>query len=167
MQICLARPGVAGAVLRLTCGGRELCDGSAAACVTGVVLCLVHHVDPRDKGTALSEPETVYYSDLDTLPPDWVRQWIHDHLSVPGRWPGSPAHWRPARPAQQILSAQSLFREVGVEALVAAQMDSVDPSAVLGWTFGILLIAVAAWHTFSGALRPAAVPRAPAAQLCL
>jgi len=39
---------------------------------------------------------------------------------------------------------------------VVAQMDSVDPSAVLGWTFGILLIAVAAWHTFSGVRRPAA-----------
>ncbi len=37
---------------------------------------------------------------------------------------------------------------------MVAQMDSVDPSAVLGWTFGILLIAVAAWHTFSGVRRP-------------
>jgi len=44
--------------------------------------------------------------------------------------------------------------QLGGEALVVAQMDSVDPSAVLGWTFGILLIAVAAWHTFSGVRRP-------------
>ncbi|KAK9834198.1 hypothetical protein WJX81_007639 [Elliptochloris bilobata] len=29
-------------------------------------------------------------------------------------------------------------------------MDSVDPSVVLGWTFGILLTAVVAWHMFSG-----------------
>ncbi len=82
VQIRLARPGVVDAVLRLTCGGRELCDGGSAACISGVVLCLVHHVDPRDKGTVLQEPEAVHYSDLDTLPPDWVRHWTNLHSSV-------------------------------------------------------------------------------------
>lgn len=46
----------------------------------------------------------------------------------------------PLEPAQQ----------PDVDMLPPDWMDSVDPSAVLGWTFGILLTAATAWHIFSG-----------------
>lgn len=41
---------------------------------------------------------------------------------------------------------------------LGVQMDSADPSVVLGWTFGILLTAVAACHIFSGAAKLARCP---------